>query len=85
MQGRAFLLQDDLHHFFGIVPGAARVGHEDGLVQAEDGNGHQVADEEIGFNKSKRQRGEEDRKENVEHSLLRVLGADFHHFLAVFD
>ena len=34
------------HDFFGVVPCAAGVGHENGLVQAEDRDRDQIADEE---------------------------------------
>ena len=42
----ALLLQLDLDDLLGVVPGAAGVGHEDGLVETEDRDGDQVADEE---------------------------------------
>ena len=85
VQRRAFLLQFDFDDFLGVVPRAAGVGHEDGLIEAEDGDGDQVADEEERLDEGEGQRGEEDGDENVEHALLRVLGADFDDFLAVGD
>jgi hypothetical protein len=39
-------LELDLDDLLGVVPRAARVGHEDRLVQAEDAMADQVADEE---------------------------------------
>jgi hypothetical protein len=36
VQVGALLLQLDLDDLLGVVPGAAGVGHEDGLVQAEE-------------------------------------------------
>src|SRR6185312_1214403 len=85
MQGRALLLELDFHDFLGVVPCAAGVSHEDGLIEAEDCDGDQIADEEERLHKSKSQRSEEHSQEDVEHTFLRVLGADFDHFLAVFD
>ncbi len=85
MQRSAFHLQLNFHNFLGIVPGAAGVRHEDGLVETEDRNGNQVADKEKRLNKGKSQRGEEHSQEDIEHALLRVLGADLHDFLAVFN
>src|ERR1700741_5232055 len=35
VERRTFLLQFDFDNFLGVVPRAASVGHEDGLVQAE--------------------------------------------------
>ena len=85
VEWRAFLLQLDFDDFLGVVPCAAGVGHEDGLVEAEDGDGDQVADEEEGLDEGEGQRGEEDGDEDVEHAFLRVLGADLDDFLAVGD
>src|SRR5260370_17766892 len=85
MQRRALLLQFDFHDFLRVVPGAAGVGHEDGLIQTESGDGNEVANEKEGFKERKRQRGEKHRDENVEHALLRVFRADLHDFLAVGD
>ena len=79
------MLQLDFDDFLGVVPGAAGVGHEDGLVQAEDGDREQVADEEERLDEGEGERGEEDGDEDVEHALLRVLGADFDDLLAVGD
>ena len=80
---RAFLLQFHFDDLLGVVPRAARVGHEDGLVQAEDGNRDQVADKEERFHESEGQGAEEDGQKDVEHAFLRVLGADLDDFLAV--
>ena len=55
VERRAFLLQFDFDDFLGVVPGAAGVGHEDGLVEAEDGDGEQVADEEEGLDEGEGQ------------------------------
>ena len=85
MQWCAFLLQLDFHDFLGVVPGASRVGHEDGLIQTESGDGNEIADKKERLDECKRQRGEKYSNENVEHPFLRVLRADFHNFLAVRD
>ena len=82
VQRRALLLEVDLDHLLGVVPGAAGVGHEDRLVEAEERDRDQVADEEERLEAGERQRREEHRQEDVEHALLRVLGADLDHPLA---
>ena len=82
---RALRLQLGLDDLLGVVPGAAGVGHEDGLEQAEQRDRDQVADEEERLDERERQRGEEHRQEDVEHALLRVLRADLDHLLAVGD
>ncbi len=83
VQRRAFLFQFNFHNFFGIVPGAAGVRHEDRLIQTENSDRDQISNEVEGLDKGKRQRGEKDREEYIEHALLRVLRADLHNFLAV--
>src|SRR5260370_32617621 len=85
VQRRPLLFQLDFNDFFGIVPGAAGVGHKNGLIQAEDGDGEKIADEEERFDESKRQRSEKHGNENVQHAFLRVLGANFNDLLAVGD
>src|SRR6267143_2723948 len=85
VEGRALLLEFDFNDFLGVVPGTAGVGHEDGLVQAEDGDGEEIADEEKRFDEGEGQRGEEHRDENVEHALLRVLGANLDDLFTVSD
>jgi len=50
--------------------------HEDGLVQAEDRNGEEIADEQERLHECEGKGGEEDGEKDVEHSLLRVLCAD---------
>src|ERR1700731_3516766 len=85
MQSCTFLLQFHFHNLFGVVPGPAGIGHKDGLVEAEDGDGNQVADEEVWLQEGKSERGEEHSQKDVKHSFLRVLGADLHYLLAVLD
>jgi hypothetical protein len=53
-------LELDLDELLGVVPGAAGVGHEDGLVEAEDRDRDQVADEEERLEEGEGQRREED-------------------------
>src|SRR6202161_1301407 len=84
-QRRAFLFQFRLDDFLGIVPGGSGIGHEDGLIETEDRDRDQVADKEERFDEGKGERTEKDRQEDVEHSLLRVLGADLDYLLAVGD
>src|ERR1041385_2153497 len=83
MERRSFLLQLDLDDFLRIVPRATGVGHEDRLVQTEERDRHEIADEEERLDERKRERREEDREEDVEHALLRVLRADLDNFLRV--
>ena len=53
--GGAFLAQFDFDDFLGVVPGAAGVGHEDGLEQAEGRQADQEADEEKRLHAGERQ------------------------------
>src|SRR5207302_955419 len=85
VEGCALLLELDFNDLLGVVPSAAGVGHEDGLVQAEDGDGEKVADEEERLDESEGQRGEEYGDEDVQHALLRVLGANLDDLFAVGD
>ena len=80
-----FFLSSVFDDLLGVVPGAARVGHEDGLEEAEERDRDQVADEEERLEEGERQSREEDGQEDVEHAFLRVLGADLHHLLAILD
>ncbi len=81
----AFGLEFGLDDFLGVVPGAAGVGHEDGLVEAEEGDGDEVADEEEGSDEGEGEGGEEDGEEDVDHAFLGVLGADADDFFGVGD
>ena len=83
MQGRAFLFQFNFDDLLCVVPGAAGVGHENRLIQAEQRDRDQVADEEELVEEGEPEGGEEDRQEDVEHPRLGVLGADLDHLLAV--
>ena len=57
--GGALLLQLHFHNLLGIVPSGARIGHKDRLVEAEDGDRNQIADEEERFEEGEGQSGEE--------------------------
>jgi hypothetical protein len=85
VQRRAFLFQFGFDDLLGVVPRGAGVGHEDCLVEAEDRNRDQVADKEERLHEGEGQGPEEDGDKDVEHALLRVLGADLDHLLAVGD
>src|ERR1043165_2480219 len=85
MQRSALRFQLNFDNLLRIVPCAARVRHEDGLIKSEDGDGDEIADEEVWLDEREGERREEDRQEDIEHALLRVLGADLHDLLAVFD
>ncbi|MPM14466.1 hypothetical protein SDC9_60829 [bioreactor metagenome] len=83
VQRGALGVQVGLDDLLRVVPGAARVGHEDGLVEAEHRDRDQITDEEVRLHEGERQGGEEDAQEQVEHALLGVLGADLHDLLGV--
>ena len=78
-------LELGLDDFLRIVPRTARVGHEDGLVETEKGDRDEVADEEERLHKRKGERGKEHGQENIEHSALRVDGANLDDLLTVLD
>src|SRR5713101_8113784 len=82
---RAFLFEFHFHNFLGVVPGGTGVGHEVSLVQAERGDGDQVANEEERLDEREGQCGKKHRDEDVEYALLRILGADLDDFFAVGD
>ena len=68
-----------------VVPRSAGIGHKDGLEETKERDGDQVANEEVGIKERQRQGHAEHHDEDVEHSLLRVHGANAHHFLAVLN
>ena len=84
MQLSAFGIQVHLNNLLCVVPSATGVGHEDGLVKAEDGNRDQVPDEEVRIDESEPEGCEEHTQEDVEHALLGILGADLDDLLGVF-
>src|SRR3954468_699813 len=85
MKRRALLFQFHFHDFLSVVPRATSIRHEDRLEQAEQRDRHQVANEEVGLDERKSERGEEYREEDIEHPSLGILSADLYHFLAVAD
>src|ERR1043166_118786 len=85
MQRRALLLELDFHDLLCVVPCASSVCHEDRLIQTEDRNRDQIADEEERLYKGERKSREENRQEDIKHSFLRILGTNLNDFLAVFD
>ena len=85
MQRRPFLPQVDLDHFLGVVPGPAGIGHEDGLIKAEQRDGHQAADQQVGIKARKGKDAAEDGQKEVDHAFLREAGADLDDFPAVLD
>src|SRR5258708_5513787 len=85
MQRSSLLLHFDFDDLLGVVPGGAGIGHEDGLVEAEDGDRDQVAHEEEWFDEREGQRAEEDGDEDVQHAFLCVFRADLDYLFAVFD
>ena len=62
VQRRALHLQLGLDDLLRVVPGAAGVGHEDRLVQAEQRDRDQVADEEERLDERERQRARRRRR-----------------------
>src|SRR5260370_3603191 len=85
MQRSALGPQFGFHDFLRVIPCTAGIGHEDGLVQTEQGDGDEVAYEEEGFEERERKGCEEYHQEDVEHAFLGILGADFDHLLGIFD
>src|SRR5512146_3050398 len=57
VERRAFLLQLHLDDLLGVVPRAAGVGHEDGLIQSEQRDRDEIADEEVRLVERERERG----------------------------
>src|SRR5437763_14771090 len=83
MQFGAFLLQLDFHNLLSVIPGGARIGHENSLEEAKHGYGDEIADEEKGLDESEGKCREENRYENIQHAFLRVLCAYSHDLLAI--
>ena len=77
--GAQFRLDDLL----GVVPCATGVRHEHGLIQTDDRQRDQVADEEERLDERTSQRTEEHGHEDVEHALLCILRTDGNDALAV--
>src|SRR5580704_1411971 len=75
VEWRALLFQLDFDDLLGVIPCATGVGHEDGLIEAEDRDREEITDKEERLDEGEGQRREEDGDEDVKHALLRVLGA----------
>src|SRR6266446_3694140 len=78
MERRALFLQVHLDDFLGVVPRPAHVGHEYRLVEPEERDRHQVADEEVWLQKREGQgredhRGGPDDRRADQHGLGRRL------------
>jgi hypothetical protein len=85
VQRRAFHFQIHFDDFLGVVPRAPGVGHENGLEQAEERDGDEIADEEIWIQKRQAEREAKNDDENVDQAFLRVVGADGDDAFAVFE
>src|SRR5687767_17262 len=85
MQWSALLFQFHFDDLFGIVPCAAGIGHKNSLIQTKYCDGDQVTDEEKRFEKGKSQGRKEDREKDIKHAFLRILCADLHYLLTVFN
>src|ERR1017187_6967029 len=81
MEFGAFLAEIHFHDLLGVVPGAAGIGHEDGLKEAKKGDADEVADEEVRIEEGQRQRKAENDDEDVPHPFLGIDGADADDFL----
>src|SRR5436190_9728368 len=66
MERRVLHLELGLDNLLRVVPGAAGVRHEHGLVETEERNRNQVADEEEWLDEGERERREEDGQEDIE-------------------
>src|SRR5262249_57810136 len=72
----ALLLELDLDDLLRVVPGAAGVGHEDRLIETEDRDRDEVADEEVRLEAGERQQRGENDEEDVEQAAVRVERAE---------
>ena len=83
VQRCAFLFHLDFDDFLRVIPRAAGIGHKDRLIQTKDSDRNQIADEEERLDEREGERRKKDTQEDIEHSSLRIPGADFHDLLAV--
>ena len=83
VQRRVLRVEIHLDEFLRVVPGSTGVRHEDGLVEPEQRHRDEEPDEQERFGEGERQGGEEHAQENVEHTLLGVLGADLDHLVGI--
>src|SRR5215471_15048054 len=85
MEFRSLGFQFRLDDLLRVVPGASGIRHKDRLIKAEKGNRDQISNEEVRFKESETERREENSQEDVEHSLLRILRADFDDLFRIAD
>src|SRR5215213_5940726 len=85
MERCSLLLELHLDDFLCVIPRTAGIRHEDRLIETEDCDRYQVADEEVRLDESEPKRSEEHGQEDVEHAFLCVLRAYLDDFLAVGD
>src|SRR5258708_11206661 len=80
-----FRAEVDFNDLLGVVPCTAGVRHENGLEKSEERYADEVSNEEIRIEERKGEREAEDYDEDVDHSLLRLLGSDTHDLFPVLD
>ncbi len=85
MQRSVFHLQIDFNNLFAVIPATAGIGHEDCLIKTEEGDTDQITDKEVGVKECQRQTHKEDHDEDVDHTLLSILGTNLNDFLGVFN
>ena len=85
VQRGVLLLQVHLDDLLGVIPAAAGIGHENRLEEAEEGDGDEITDEEVGVEEGEPQGHEEDHDEDVDHPLLGIDRTDLDDLLAVLD
>ncbi len=85
MQRSVFHLEINFNNLLAVIPATAGIGHEDRLEETEEGNTDQITDKEVGVKEGQRQTHKENDDEDVDHTLLRVLGTNLNDFLAVFN
>src|SRR5207244_10472334 len=64
----ALLLKLDLYDFLGVIPSSSCIGHENGLEEAEHGDGNEIAYEEERLDEGEGERGKENGDEDIEHA-----------------
>ena len=85
MQRSVFHLQINFNNLLAVIPATAGIGHEDRLVQTEEGDTNQITDKEVGVEERQRQTHKEDDNEDIDHSLLSILGTNLDDFFTVFN
>lgn len=85
MQRSILHLEVNFNNLLAVIPATAGIGPEHRLEQTEEGDTEQITNEEVGVKEGERQTHEEDHDENIDHTLLCILGADLDDFLGVFN